>query len=165
MEYTQNSPEDTKKMLEAVGAQNCEAFFDNIPKELRAKELNISGGHSEQELLRIFKGLAAKNKTFAVFRGAGIYDHYIPSLVGEIISRSEFWSAYTPYQAEASQGTLAAIFEYQSMICALTGLDVSNASLYDGASAVAEAAILALRVSSKKQIVFSSALNPEYADV
>jgi glycine dehydrogenase subunit 1 len=152
-------------MLEAAGAQNCEAFFENIPKELRIKELNVSGGHTEQELLKIFKELAAKNKTLTVFRGAGIYDHYVPSLVGEIVSRSEFWTAYTPYQAEASQGTLAAIFEYQSMICELTGLDVSNASLYDGATAVAESALLALRVSSKKKIIISSALNPEYADV
>jgi glycine dehydrogenase subunit 1 len=165
MEYIQNDTEKTKKMLEVSGAQSCEAFFENIPKELRAKELRVSGGRSEQELLKDFKALSAKNKTLSVFRGAGIYDHYIPSLVGEIISRSEFWTAYTPYQAEASQGTLEAIFEYQSMICALTGLDVSNASLYDGATAVAEAALLALRVSAKKKIVISSSLNPEYAGV
>ena len=165
MEYTQNNSEETKEMLKAAGAQSCEAFFENIPKNLRAKELNVSGGYSEQELLKNFKESAAKNSTLTVFRGAGIYDHYIPSLVGEILSRSEFWTAYTPYQAEASQGTLAAIFEYQSMICALTGLDVSNASLYDGATAVAEAALLALRVNSKKKIIISSALNPEYANV
>ncbi|MDR3113695.1 MAG: hypothetical protein LBU09_04895, partial [Endomicrobium sp.] len=93
MEYIQNNSQETKEMLEAAGAQSCEAFFENIPKELRAKELNVSGGHTEQELLKIFKESAAKNKTLTVFRGAGIYDHYIPSLVGEIISRSEFWTA------------------------------------------------------------------------
>ncbi|MCL2389993.1 MAG: aminomethyl-transferring glycine dehydrogenase subunit GcvPA [Endomicrobia bacterium] len=162
MDYTPQNKQDKQKMFDALGIKSEEDLFDAIPADLRVKPLNVSGGQTEQELLEHFKTLAAKNKTLVSFRGAGIYDHYIPSLVGEITSRSEFWTAYTPYQAEASQGTLQAIFEYQSMICALTGMDVSNASLYDGASAVAEAALLALRVSGKKKVLVSSALNPEY---
>ena len=162
MDYTPRNKQDKQKMFDALEIKSEEELFDAIPADLRAKPLNISGGQTEQELLEYFKNLAAKNKTLVSFRGAGIYDHYIPSLVGEITSRSEFWTAYTPYQAEASQGTLQAIFEYQSMICALTGMDVSNASLYDGATAVAEAALLALRVRGKNKILVSSALNPEY---
>ncbi|MDR1696023.1 MAG: aminomethyl-transferring glycine dehydrogenase subunit GcvPA [Endomicrobium sp.] len=162
MDYTPKNKHDKQKMFDVLGIKSEEDLFDSIPVESRAKPLNVSGGHTEQELLEHFKNIAAKNKTLVSFRGAGIYDHYIPSLVGEITSRSEFWTAYTPYQAEASQGTLQAIFEYQSMICALTGMDVSNASLYDGATAAAEAALLALRVSGRKKILVSSGLNPEY---
>ncbi|AKL97763.1 aminomethyl-transferring glycine dehydrogenase subunit GcvPA [Endomicrobium proavitum] len=162
MEYTSQNKKDLQSMLESCGVKSVEELFNVIPQELRAKQLDISGGKTEQELLTLFKNLSEKNKTLVSFRGAGIYDHHIPSLVGEVTSRSEFWTAYTPYQAEASQGTLQAIFEYQSFICALTGLDVSNASLYDGATAVAEAALLALRVSGKKKILISNALNPQY---
>lgn len=162
MDYTSQNKKDAKKMLETLGMSEAEELFDNIAQELRAKELNVSGGYSEQELLNIFKNISSKNKSFISFRGAGIYDHYIPSLVGEITGRSEFWTAYTPYQAEASQGTLQAIFEYQSMICALTALDTANASLYDGATAAAEAALLAMRVTGKKKILISSAMHPEY---
>ena len=162
MDYTSQNQKEKNEMLKALGINNAEELFDIIPKEFRAGELNIAGGQSEQELVNTFKNLAAKNKPLISFRGAGIYDHYIPSLVGEITGRSEFWTAYTPYQAEASQGTLQAIFEYQSMISALTALDTSNASLYDGASAAAEAAMLAVRVSGKNKILISSALHPEY---
>ena len=162
MDYTPQNKKDTKVMLETLGISEAEELFNNIPSGLRAKELNISGGYSEQELLNIFKTISSKNKQFISFRGAGIYDHYIPSLVEEITGRSEFWTAYTPYQAEASQGTLQAIFEYQSMICALTGLDTANASLYDGATAAAEAALLAMRVTGKNKILISSAIHPEY---
>jgi glycine dehydrogenase subunit 1 len=162
MDYTSQNQKDKKEMLETLGIAGEEELFEVIPNELRAKDLKVSGGLSEQELLKSFKNLASKNKTLISFRGAGIYDHYIPALVAEITGRSEFLTAYTPYQAEASQGTLQAIFEYQSMISGLTALDVSNASLYDGASAVAEAAMLALRVSGKSKILISSALNPQY---
>ncbi len=162
MDYTPQNKQDKQKMLEALAVKDAEGLFDAIPKELRAKDLNISGDLSEQELLNLFKNTSSKNKVLTSFRGAGIYDHYIPSLVGEVTGRSEFWTAYTPYQAEASQGTLQAIFEYQSMICALTGLDTSNASLYDGATAAAEAALLALRATGKSKILISSALHPEY---
>jgi glycine dehydrogenase subunit 1 len=162
MDYTSQNQKDKKEMLKVLGIGDAEELFNVVPENLKAKELNISGGQSEQELLNTFKKLASKNKSLISFRGAGIYDHYIPSLVSEIIARSEFRTAYTPYQAEASQGTLQAIFEYQSMISALTAMDTSNASLYDGASAAAEAAMLALRVSGKSKILVSSALHPEY---
>ncbi|MDR1941372.1 MAG: aminomethyl-transferring glycine dehydrogenase subunit GcvPA [Endomicrobium sp.] len=168
MQYTHNNEEDRRKMLEAVGVKDAEELFDVIPAQLRtafggfSSDGFSSDGLTEQELLRFFEETALKNKVLTSFRGAGIYDHFIASLVGEVISRSEFSTAYTPYQAEASQGTLQAIFEYQSMICALTGLDASNASLYDGACAAAEAVLLALRVSAKKKILISSALHPQY---
>ena len=162
MDYTPQNQKDKQEMLKVLGVNNAEELFNDVPENLKAKELNISGGQSEQELLNTFKNLASKNKSLISFRGAGIYDHYIPSLVGEITGRSEFWTAYTPYQAEASQGTLQAIFEYQSMISALTAMDTSNASLYDGASAAAEAVMLALRATGKNKILVSSALHPQY---
>ncbi|MDR1721213.1 MAG: aminomethyl-transferring glycine dehydrogenase subunit GcvPA [Endomicrobium sp.] len=165
MDYTSQSQRDRKEMFKAIGISGINELFSVIPEDLRAKELNIAGGKTEQELLNYFSDIALKNKILTSFRGAGIYDHFIPSLVCEVVGRSEFWSAYTPYQAEASQGTLQAIFEYQSLICALTGLATSNASLYDGATATAEAALLALRVSRKSKILISSALHPEYIQV
>ncbi|MDR3253444.1 MAG: aminomethyl-transferring glycine dehydrogenase subunit GcvPA [Endomicrobium sp.] len=162
MNYTSQNQKDKNNMFGTIGINDISELFDVIPKDLRAKELNIAGGKTEQELINYFSNIASKNKILVSFRGAGIYDHYIPSLVGEIIGRSEFWTAYTPYQAEASQGTLQTIFEYQSLICALTGLDTSNASLYDGATAAAEAALLSLRVSGKSTVLISQALHPEY---
>ena len=162
MDYTQQNYKAIKQMLDSIGVTSIDELFSDIPKDLRVKELNISNGQTEQELLNSFKGLALKNKISTTFRGAGIYDHYIPSLVWEVIGRSEFLTAYTPYQAEASQGTLQAIFEYQSLICALTGLDVANASLYDGSTSVAEAVVLSLRISGKNKILISSLLHPEY---
>ena len=162
MDYSNRNLKDKEEMLKTAGVKNADEFFAVIPNHLRAKDLNIEGNLTEQELLCAFKELSNKNKKLISFCGAGIYDHFIPSAVGEIAQRSEFWTAYTPYQAEASQGTLQAIFEYQSFICALTGMDVSNASLYDGATAVAEAALLALRTSSKNKIILSEGLHPQY---
>ncbi|MCA6084977.1 aminomethyl-transferring glycine dehydrogenase subunit GcvPA [Candidatus Endomicrobiellum agilis] len=162
MDYTSQNQKDKKKMLETIGIGGVDELFDVIPKDLRAEKLNVSGGKTEQELLNYFSRIASKNKVLASFRGGGIYDHYIPSLVGEVVGRSEFLTAYTPYQAEASQGTLQSIFEYQSLICALTGLDTSNASLYDGATATAEAALLALRASGKSKILIFQGLHPDY---
>ena len=167
MNYIPITKKDKEKMLNKIGVKDTDELLAlQIPQNLRAKQLNISDGLSEQELLNLFNSYANKNKANLIcFRGAGIYDHFIPSVVDEITGRSEFWTAYTPYQAEASQGTLQAIFEYQSMICELTGLDTSNASLYDGATAVAEAVLLAVRVSRKNKVIISSALNPQYIKV
>ncbi|MDR1260051.1 MAG: aminomethyl-transferring glycine dehydrogenase subunit GcvPA [Endomicrobium sp.] len=162
MNYTSQNKKNKDDMFRTIGIKNVNELFDVIPKDLRAKKLNIEGEKTEQELLNYFSNIASKNKTLVSFRGAGIYDHYIPSLVTEVIGRSEFWTAYTPYQAEASQGTLQTIFEYQSLICAITGLDTSNASLYDGATAAAEAILLSLRVSNRNTILISQALHPEY---
>lgn len=167
MNYIPISDKDKKEMFESIGVKDTQELLSlQIPETLRVKKLNLDKGMSEQDLISLFKQYAQKNKSnLACFRGAGIYDHFVPSIVDEIIGRSEFWTAYTPYQAEASQGTLQAIFEYQSVICELTGMECSNASMYDGATAVAEALLLAVRASRKNKIILSKALNPEYISV
>ncbi len=167
MNYIPVSGSDKKEMLESIGVKDTEELLSlQIPEVLRAKKLNLPEALSEQELMSLFKSYAQKNKSDMIcFAGAGIYDHFVPAVVDEIVGRSEFWTAYTPYQAEASQGTLQAVFEYQSIICELTGLDCSNASMYDGATAAAEAVILAVRTSKKNKVIISKALNPEYVSV
>lgn len=156
-------------MLEAVGASSVQELLAGVlPEGLGLKEpLDLPRGVSEQELSRTLAALARKNCTvgeMASFLGAGAYNHYIPAVVDGLVSRSEFYTAYTPYQPEVSQGTLQAVFEYQTLVCQLTGMDVSNASLYDGASAVAEAALMARRVTGRQGVVVSAALHPEYRD-
>ena len=167
MNYIPVSDKDKKEMFESIGVKDTQELLSlQIPETLRVKKLNLDKGMSEQQLISLFKKYAQKNKSnLACFRGAGIYDHFVPSIVDEIIGRSEFWTAYTPYQAEASQGTLQAIFEYQSVMCELTGMECSNASMYDGATAVAEAILLAIRASRKNKVIISGALNPEYISV
>ena len=167
MNYIPISDKDKQEMFNSIGVKDTQELLSlQIPEALRVKKLNLDKGMSEQELISLFKQYAHKNKSnLACFRGAGIYDHFVPSIVDEIIGRSEFWTAYTPYQAEASQGTLQAIFEYQSVMCELTGLECSNASMYDGATAVAEAILLAIRASRKNKVIISNALNPEYISV
>ena len=167
MNYIPVNNINKQEMLDSIGVKNTEELLSlQIPEILRAKKLNLPDGLSEQEVISLFKKYAKQNKAnLACFRGAGIYDHFVPSVVDEIIGRSEFSTAYTPYQAEASQGTLQAIFEYQSVMCELTGLDCTNASMYDGATAVAEAVLLAVRASRKNKIVMSSAINPQYISV
>lgn len=138
-----------------------------FPKDLKSGPLNIPEGLSEQELLDHSKKLTFLNQgtgKFSSFLGAGAYNHYSPSLVNHILLRSEFFTAYTPYQPEVSQGTLQTIFEYQTLICQLTGMEVSNASLYDGASGVAEAVLMAERVTKRNKVILSSAIHPEYRD-
>ncbi|NMA15329.1 MAG: glycine dehydrogenase, partial [Clostridia bacterium] len=134
-------------MLQEMGLQSMEDLFADIPKEVRLKgNLNLPDPLSEPELVSYMRRLAEKNDNvneFSCFLGAGAYDHFIPSAIDHLISRQEFYTAYTPYQPEISQGTLQSIFEYQTMICELTGMDVANASMYDGASALAEAALMA----------------------
>lgn len=155
-------------MLSSIGAADIDELFAPIPAASRIKKLNLPEGMSEHSLVKHFHQLCAKNRSLddlICFRGAGVYDHFIPTLVEDVISRTEFYTAYTPYQAEASQGTLQTIFEYQSLICALTGLDVSNASLYDGASAVAEAVLLAMRATGRTTVVLSAGIHPEYREV
>ena len=155
-------------MLERIGAPDIEALFAPIPEKLRlSRELTLPPPQSEHAIVRHLQRLAARNAnptTHDWFLGAGCYAHFIPAAVDAIASRSEFYSAYTPYQAEISQGTLQAIFEWQTMICALTGLEVSNASLYDGASAAAEAALMALRITRRRRVV-TAGLHPHYGAV
>jgi glycine dehydrogenase subunit 1 len=156
-------------MLERVGATSIEALFEGVPASLRARaELKLPPTLAERSLLEYLQSLAGQNRSLARvsgFLGAGSYHHFIPTVVDALASRSEFATAYTPYQAEVSQGTLQAIFEYQTLMCQLTGLDVANASLYDGASAAAEAVLLALRSTRRRRVYLSRGLHPHYAQV
>jgi glycine dehydrogenase subunit 1 len=163
--YLPISSNDEKEMLKSIGKSSVEELFENIPKEVRLNSsLNLAKPMSEIELKRHIKIYAEQNRNLEElisFLGAGVYDHYIPSIVKHIISRSEFYTAYTPYQPEISQGTLQAIFEYQTMICNLTEMEVTNASMYDGATACAEAAIMACENTKRKTILVSKTVNPE----
>ncbi|MCR4345180.1 MAG: aminomethyl-transferring glycine dehydrogenase subunit GcvPA [Candidatus Scalindua sp.] len=166
MDYTPNTDKDRESMLREIGVRDIMGLFKDIPEDLILKSpLQIPDQLSEFELLRELGKIAKKNKKPLSFQGGGNYNHHIPSTVDAITSRGEFSTAYTPYQPEISQGTLQAIFEYQSMICDLTGMDVSNASMYDGATSLAEAMILASRIKGKKQVLVSQALNPFYREV
>jgi glycine dehydrogenase subunit 1 len=163
--YIPNTEADVGLMLESIGAKSIEDLFIDIPKELRLEgELDISKPLSETELFNYMKSLSAANRSvdeLVCFLGAGAYDHFIPSIVKHLAMRSEFYTAYTPYQPEISQGTLQAIFEYQTMICSLTGMDVTNASMYDGATACAEAAMMAVENARRSSVVVSKTVHPE----
>jgi glycine dehydrogenase subunit 1 len=163
--YIPNGEREIEVMLKAIGADSIEALFEDVPKEVRlGRKLNLGDSMSEIELRNHMNKLGAKNQhagELTCFLGAGAYDHYVPSVVDAISSRSEFYTAYTPYQPEISQGTLQVIFEYQSLICNLTGMDVSNASMYDAATAAAEAALMAVDNTKRKRIVVSKTVNPD----
>jgi len=162
--YIPHTKEDIQNMLEAIGKNRIEVLFESIPERFRlTKPLNLPPPLSELDLLRHIQGLKAEILTS--FLGGGAYHHFIPSVVSNLISREEFYTAYTPYQPEISQGTLQAIFEYQSLMCQLTGMEVSNASLYDGATALAEAILMAQRITKRKRVIISEAVHPEYRKV
>lgn len=167
--YIPNTAAQQDEMLAAVGMQNFEELFADIPESVRLKRrLNLPSAMSELEVTAHLRKLAAKNSNtneYACFLGAGAYDRYIPSVIRHLISRQEFATAYTPYQPEISQGTLEAIFEYQTMICELTGMDISNASMYDGATALAEAAGMACGVKRRKKILMPLSMNPMNREV
>ena len=167
MAYLPHTEEDVKEMLEVIGVRDIRDLFSPIPEGCLLKEpLSIPEGLSEQELFSLMEGLSRDNDVDHIsFLGGGIYRHYIPKGVEHILLRSEFYTSYTPYQPEVSQGTLQAIFEYQTLICQLTGMEVANASMYDGASALAEAILMAQRINGRKKVVLSSALHPEYREV
>lgn len=160
--YVVSTREEQEQMLKTMGYTDFQDLFSGIPEEIKLnRDLNIPPGCSEMEVLRRMEELANENKVFRhIFRGAGAYHHYIPSAVNQISQKEEFLTAYTPYQAEISQGILQSIFEYQTMICELTGMDVSNASVYDGATAAAEAAAMC-RDRKRTKIVVSAAVNPQ----
>ncbi len=166
MPYIPNTDKDRKEMLKRIGMDAFEQLLSEIPEQLRLKgEYNIKDALSELEVLKELEGIARKNKTgreYVSFLGGGLYDHYIPSVVNVIAGRSEFYTAYTPYQAEVSQGTLQAIFEFQSMICELFDMDVSNASMYDGATALAEAALMAVSTQRKQEVLMLDTIHPHY---
>ena len=158
--YIPSSPAERRQMLDAVGLASMDGLYSAVPAELRVRYLDLPEGLSELEVLSRMEALAAKNRVFpSIFRGAGAYDHYIPAIVKSVTSKEEFLTAYTPYQAEISQGVLQSIFEYQTMICELTGMDVANASVYDGAAAAAEAAAMC-RDRKRQKVLVSAAANP-----
>ena len=162
--YIPHTEEDIQAMLEFVGAKKIEDLFGMISEKYRLSEpLNLPQPLPEPDLLRHVQG--AQPMAYSSFLGAGAYHHFIPSVISALVSRSEFYTAYTPYQPEISQGTLQAIFEYQTLMCQLTGMEVSNASMYDGASSLAEAVWMAERVTKRKKILVSEAVHPEYRRV
>jgi glycine dehydrogenase subunit 1 len=166
--YLVHSPEDRAAMLETVGACSMDDLLVDIPQSLRLDSLQLPDGLSEYETIAQISALAARNKVYPdrlTFRGGGVYRRFIPAAVCAVTSKPEFYTAYTPYQAEASQGTLQAIFEYQTLIAELTAMDVSNASLYDGATAVAEAAMMAHVHTGRTEILVSGYVHPEYVQV
>ena len=166
MPYTPHTSHETKEMLDVIGLQNESDLFASVPNSLKISGLDLPKGLDEFSVFSKFKALANKNVTNkTMFMGGGYYDHIVPSAVDALSSRSEYYTAYTPYQAEASQGTLQVLYEYQSLICEVTGMDVSNASMYDGATAFAEAALMAVRITKRNKILIDASVNPNYIKV
>ncbi|KKN52069.1 hypothetical protein LCGC14_0616220 [marine sediment metagenome] len=166
MDFVPHDKKTITEMLNVIGVSSLEDLFHDIPKDLIIEKLDLPHGLSEPDLLRRMEEISKKNKIYSSsFLGAGAYFHYIPSLVSFVISRSEFYTAYTPYQAEASQGYLQAMYEYQTIISRLTQMDIVNASMYDGSTALAEAAIMATNIVKKNSIVMLEGIHPEYVEV
>lgn len=167
MRYLPTSDAIRREMLQEIGADSIEALFSHIPEYCRLnRPLNIPTGQSEPEILDFFRAAAAECAPgFASFLGAGAYHHYRPSAIDALIARGEWFTAYTPYQPEISQGTLQSIFEFQSMICQLTGMEVANASMYDGSTAMAEAVLMALRLTGRNGIAVARSVHPQYREV
>jgi glycine dehydrogenase subunit 1 len=168
--YLFNTPDQRREMLQTIGAESIDELFQQVPADCRlARPLDLPPALTEMELERTVRTLAGKNVAGGervCLMGGGVYDHFIPAAVDEVVSRGEFYTAYTPYQAEASQGSLQAFFEYQSLVCRLTGMDVSNASLYEAGTAVSEAAFMAMRVTGRhEKVVVLGSVHPEYRQV
>jgi glycine dehydrogenase subunit 1 len=169
MRYVSITSAERQLMLEKIGAERIEDLFSTIPEEFRLKKpLNIPEASSETDILHYFKAVGQMNASaekYDYFLGAGAYNHFVPSVIDSVISRAEFYTSYTPYQAEISQGTLQAIFEFQTLICQLTGMEVANSSLYDGSAALAEAVLMAVRVSKRQKVMVPASLHPHYRRV
>src|SRR5512136_673505 len=170
MPYIPHTDAERFEMLKTIGVENLQALFRDVPEAVRFPRLDLPPAVSEMEVMWELQNIASANVNtadFACFLGAGAYNHYIPTTVDYVLSRSEFYTAYTPYQPEISQGTLQAMFEYQSMMCALTGMEVSNASHYDGATALAEGVMMAVAVSrgARRKAILSPAVHPQYRQV
>ncbi len=169
MPFIPHTEDDVRAMLAAIGVESIEALFDEIPRGLRVGDrAALPAGMNEMAVSRLMHERAQRDGAPLCFIGAGAYDHHVPAAVWEIVTRGEFYSAYTPYQAEASQGTLQLIYEFQSMVCALTAMDVANASLYDGASALAEAVLMAVRANKKsdsRRVLMPATVHPDYRRV
>ncbi|MFP4177782.1 MAG: aminomethyl-transferring glycine dehydrogenase subunit GcvPA [Acholeplasmataceae bacterium] len=163
--YLPHTPKDIEEMLEVIGADSIDELFASVPESLLIDGYaNLPSVYSDDDLTRHMRSLSDENKELVVFRGAGSYDHYAPSVIRKLIERQEFLTSYTPYQPEVAQGTLQYIFEFQSMVCELTGMDVSNASMYDGATATAEAMLMAHAITKRKRILISSTVPPRTID-
>jgi glycine dehydrogenase subunit 1 len=161
MGYISNTDDERRRMLEKVGAASVDELFAGIPDELRARRFELPPGRSEMEVMQHLHTVAERNAShLLLFLGGGYYDHYVPAAADALLRRGEVYTPYTPYQPEVAQGTLQAIYEYQSLICRLTGLEVANASLYDGGTALYEAVMMAMRVTGRRKIVLDSAVNP-----
>jgi glycine dehydrogenase subunit 1 len=161
-----HSEKDIAEMLAATGKKKLEDLTSSIPDKFKSRDIASGEGMTEPEIESFFTAIAGRNRKYdSVFLGAGAYDHYIPAAVGEITGRQEFYTAYTPYQAEVSQGTLQGIFEYQTYAAEITGMDVSNASMYDGATACAEAIVMAVSTTRQKKVLVDGCLHPEYLEV
>ena len=168
MRYIPNSPEERQEMLESIGLSDLSDLFRSIPADVQlGRPLKITEPLAEPEVLSAFADMASRNPAASKpsFLGAGVYSHYSPTIVDHLIQRSEFFTAYTPYQPEISQGTLQYIFEFQTLICQLTGMEVANASMYDGSTALAEAYLMAQRVTKRKKILVAESVHPEYRQV
>ncbi|MGD9562601.1 MAG: aminomethyl-transferring glycine dehydrogenase subunit GcvPA [Pyrinomonadaceae bacterium] len=168
MRYIPNSPEERSSMLDSIGLSNAAELFRSIPADIQlGRRLNITEPLAEPEVIAALEEMAARNTaaTKPSFLGAGVYSHYSPTIVDHLIQRSEFFTSYTPYQPEISQGTLQYIFEFQTLICQLTGMEVANASMYDGSTAMAEAYLMAQRVTRRNKIVVADSVHPEYREV
>ena len=166
MTYIPHTDAERQSMLETIGAARIEDLFEAVPEAHRFPELALPDALSEMEIMAELQGLQAANASaqeYPIFLGAGAYNHFIPSAVNHILMRGEFYTAYTPYQPEVSQGTLQAIYEYQSMLCSLTGMEAANASHYDGATSLAEAITVAVNEArgKRRKIILSAAINPE----
>ena len=167
MRYLPKSPADRKEMLAEIGAASIDDLFSTIPTEYRlTRDLDVPRQHGEQEVIEHFKQFAEKNAVgYSSFLGAGAYRHYRPVMIDTVVSRGEFLTSYTPYQPEIAQGTLQALFEFQTMICELTGMEIANASMYDGSTGAAEAIMMAVRVTGRDGAVIARTVHPEYREV
>lgn len=169
MDFVPNTAEQQERLLARIGVKSLKELFADIPENIRLnRPLKVEGGMAEQDLVKHVRRLANRNghlEEYTSFLGAGAYEHYIPSFVDQLLLRQEFYTAYTPYQPEISQGTLQAIYEYQTLVCELTGMDASNASMYDGASALAEAALMSCGATKRSKVLVSQTIHPEYREV
>src|SRR5712672_4019817 len=167
MRYLPKSPAERQEMLSAVGAESIDELFSSIPERFRLREaLKLPGPLSEAEIIQYFTERAGENsRGYTSFRGAGVYNHLRSVVTDAIIQRGEFLTSYTPYQAEISQGTLQAIFEFQTLMCELTGMEVANASMWDGSTATTEAVLMAQRLTGRNRVVVARSLHPEYRQV